>query len=51
MPQVKVPPPYRGPTRGEAVIEVAVGADATEVVLRVEASEYNPTEIAIPVAE
>jgi len=22
MPQVKVPPPYRGPTQGEAVIEV-----------------------------
>jgi len=23
MPRVKIPPPYRGPTRGKAVIEVA----------------------------
>ena len=36
MPQVKVPPPYRGPTRGEAVIEVE-GTTVRECIQAVEA--------------
>ena len=36
MPQVKVPAPYRGPTRGEAVIEVA-GTTVRECIQAVEA--------------
>ncbi|GAF90703.1 unnamed protein product [marine sediment metagenome] len=36
MPQVKVPPPYRGPTQGEAVIEVE-GTTVRECIQAVEA--------------
>ena len=36
MPQVKVPAPYRGPTRGEAVIEVE-GTTVRECIQAVEA--------------
>lgn len=36
MPQIKVPPPYRGPTRGEAVIEVE-GRTVRECIQAVEA--------------
>jgi molybdopterin converting factor small subunit len=36
MPKVEVPPPYRGPTRGEARIEVA-GASVRECLAAVEA--------------
>ncbi len=36
MPQVKVPPPYRGPTRGEAVIGVE-GTTVRECIRAVEA--------------
>jgi molybdopterin converting factor small subunit len=35
MPQVKVPPPYRGPTRGEAVIDVE-GTTVRECIRAVE---------------
>jgi molybdopterin converting factor small subunit len=36
MPMVKVPPPYRGPTQGEAVIEVE-GTTVRECIQAVEA--------------
>ena len=36
MPQVKVPPPYRGPTRGEAVIAVE-GTTVRECIQALEA--------------
>jgi sulfur carrier protein ThiS len=36
MPQVKVPPPYRGPTSGEAVIDVE-GATVRACIASVEA--------------
>lgn len=44
MPRVKIPPPYRGPTRGQAVIEV-VGESVRDCIEAVEAQYPGVAEL------